>query len=208
MSALTRHFSHPTAGLLAAVCVLCVQPAQAQGQAMPVKPGLWMTAVRHTVDGKATPASMGPLGMLAEQDARAVRQALKPLGLPEGFEPSLECQTDTAIDYQSRLLDMAKDMCSSPTVKVEGTRTRFKTQCRAPQPAGSRQSMHSMDIMDIEGLVDAISPMHTRIEQKIVNTNPKRKQTTEVKSVARWLGDDCSKAPKGLTPELFNQLVR
>ncbi len=208
MSSVKRTKTCPIALALTGVLMLCALPAQAQGQAVPVKPGLWMTAVRHTVDGKATPASMGPLGMLSAQEAVAVRQALKPLGLPEGYEPSLECQTDTAIDFQSRLLDMAKDMCSSPAVKVEGTRTSFKTQCRAPQPAGSRQSMHSMDIMDIEGLVDAISPVHTRIEQKIVNTNPKRKQTTEVKSVARWLGDDCSKAPKGLKPELFTQLVR
>lgn len=188
--------------------LLVALQVQAQGQAVPVKPGLWMTGTRHAIDGKATPASMGPLGMLSEAEAREVRRALTPLGLPDGFEPSLECQSDTSIDFQSRLLDMAKDMCSSPTVKVEGTRTTFQTQCRAPQPSGSRQSMHSMDIMTIEGLVDAISPMHTRIEQKIVNTNPKRKQTTEVKSVARWLGDDCSQAPKGLRAELFNQLVR
>jgi hypothetical protein len=71
-----------------------------------------------------------------------------------------------------------------------------------------RQAMHSMDVMSIDGVVDAVSPVETRIEQKIVNTNPQRKQTIEVKSVARWLGDDCTRAPQGMRAELFNQLVR
>ena len=182
--------------------------AQAQGQAVEVKPGLWMTGTRHLIDGRPTPASQGPLGALSAADAREVRQALKPLGLPEGYEPTLECQTATAIDFQSRVMDMARDMCSSPEVQIKGTRTTFHAKCRAPTKGGMRQAMHSMDVMSIDGMVDAVSPVETRIEQKIVNTNPQRKQTIEVKSVARWLGDDCTRAPQGMRAELFNQLVR
>lgn len=182
--------------------------AQAQGQAVEVRPGLWMTGTRHLVDGKPTPASQGPLGALPEADAREVRLALKPLGLPEGYEPTLECQTATAIDFQSRVMDMARDMCSSPEVQVKGTRTTFRANCRAPTKGDMRQAMHSMDVMSIDGMVDAVSPVETRIEQKIINTNPERKRTIEVKSVARWLGDDCTRAPQGLRADLFNQLVR
>jgi hypothetical protein len=185
-----------------------VLEVQAQGQAVPVQPGLWMTGTRHTVDGKPSPASQGPLGMLSAREAEEVRKALRPLGLPPGHEPSLECQTATAIDFQSRVLDMARDMCSSPEVKVKGTRTTFSVRCRGQSPGRMRQAMHAMDIMAIEGSVDAVSPTETRIAQKIVNTDPQRKQTIEVNSVARWLGADCRMPPQGLRAELFNQLVR
>ena len=194
--------------MCAAVWLVCAASAHAQGQAVEVKPGLWMTGTRHLIDGKPTPASQGPLGALAPADAREVRRALRPLGLPEGYEPSLECQTASAIDFQSRLMDMARDMCSSPEVTVKGSRTTFRTNCRAPTQGGMRQAMHSMDVMSIEGVVDAVSPQETRIEQKIVNTNPQRQQTIEVKSVARWLGEDCTRPPRGMRADLFTQLVR
>ncbi|MEY4428403.1 MAG: hypothetical protein RLZZ182_1092, partial [Pseudomonadota bacterium] len=51
--------------LCAGLWLVGIVSAQAQGQAVEVKPGLWMTGTRHLIDGRPTPASQGPLGALS-----------------------------------------------------------------------------------------------------------------------------------------------
>ncbi len=179
----------------------------AQAQVVPVKPGLWVTATDNQVDGKPGPVEASPLYGLPDDVAQGIRQGLKRYKLPAGWEPGLECQMASSVDVGARLKNLAQS-CATPKVKAKNKVITFEAQCTATVPVPTSGMKMPPTTSTINGVIDMSSPVETIMSQKVVSTTGKATQTIELKSVAKWVGSDCSKAPDGIKPEWMSALAR
>lgn len=168
----------------------CAADASLNGRA-----GLWVEASMITMNGIKLPGVLDAPAGLAPAEVTHIREAMKNLGLPEGWDPKLVCMTREAFDV-AVATQKAAGVCPSPEIKVQGSSVRYQARC---ETGGDQRLAVTGDVSIREGV-----EMTQNSRQEVLVRG--LTMVTEARSVSRWLGADCTQAPKGIEPQWLQTL--
>ncbi|HEX5374439.1 MAG TPA: DUF3617 family protein [Aquabacterium sp.] len=168
----------------------CAGEASLNGRA-----GLWVEASLVTMNGVKLPGVLDVQGGLAPADVQQIRGAMKTLGLPEGWDPKLVCLTPDAFDV-AVATQKAAGVCPSPELVIHGNSVKYQARCET----GADQRLVVSGDVSVQNEVEMTQSSRQEVLVRGLKT------VTEARSVSRWLGADCSQAPKGIEPQWLQTL--
>jgi len=181
------------AALPALAIAAFVLPAVAHAQTVPAKPGLWASASQVVLNGKPMPTIFDIRGIPDAKKAQ-LRQAMAQAGLPAGWNPSLDCQTESEIDLQAMLARMQADGCAPKITSNTGSRITGTMDCEADGTKGH-------GTVEVTGIgSSAVTYLMTMTGT--INGAP---MTYKATTVSKFIGSDCSQLPPGVDESMLSQ---
>lgn len=182
--------------LAVAACALWIGGQACAGDtSLNGRAGLWVEASMITMNGIKLPGVLDAPAGVAPAEVTDIREAMKKLGLPEGWDPKLVCLTRDSFDVAAAT-QKAAGVCPSPEIVVQGNSVKYQARC---DTSGDQRLAVTGDVNVREGV-----EMTQNSRQEVLVRG--LKMVTEARSVSRWLGADCSQAPKGIEPQWLQTL--
>ncbi len=185
---MTSRAALPALTLIAA----CLLPAAANAQTVPTKAGLWASASQVVLNGKAMPTIFDIRGV-PDAKKTQLRQAMAQAGLPAGWNPSLDCQTETQVDLQAMMAKMQADGCTPKITSNTGNRITGTMDCTADGTKGH-------GTVEVTG-IGSTSVTYLMTMTGTINGAP---MTYKATTVSRYIGADCSQLPPGVDADMLN----
>jgi hypothetical protein len=170
----------------------CLLPAAADAQTVPAKPGLWASASQVVLNGKPMPTLFDIRG-IPETKKTQLRQAMAQAGLPAGWNPSLDCRTETEVDLQAIMAKMQADGCAPKITSNTGSRITGTMDCEADGTKGH-------GTVEVTGIgSNAVTYLMTMTGT--INGAP---MTYKATTVSKFIGADCSQLPPGVDASMLS----
>ena len=172
----------PALALLAASLL----PAVADAQTVPTKSGLWASASSVVLNGKPMPTIFDIKG-IPEAKKTQLRQAMAQAGLPAGWNPSLDCQTETEVDLQAMMAKMQADGCTPKITSNTGSRITGTMDCAADGTKGH-------GTVEVTG-IGSTAVTYLMTMTGTINGAP---MTYKATTISKFIGADCAHLPPGI----------
>lgn len=180
----------PAASALAVVLAVSslAGPMPARAQSVSVKPGLWASASTTRLNGSDMPTLMDVKGAMTPQQRSGLTAAMERLGLPTGSNLALHCQRTDTYRLPSPEAMEGCQMKVTPTDARSGT---IALSCSGTLNGSGRGSY------EVTGKTAA------RQQLSMDATSRGLPLKLEQSTVFKWLGDDCTRLPAGIDPDMF-----
>lgn len=180
---------------VAGIAVACAAiHTGACAQSLDARPGLWAEASTSTINGKAAPTIFDVKGGLQEGEKARIKQVMGKLGLPQNWNPKLQCLTKASFNA-AEVLRKSAVSCPSPSVKAKGNEISYSARCH-------EQGADAV----VTGSVRAVSDTEIRESSRAEALVQGNKYVTEHQAVRKWLGADCTQPPAGIDPQWLEGL--
>lgn len=168
-------------------------PAMANADTVPTKPGLWASASQVVLNGKPMPTIFDIKGVPEAKKAQ-LRQAMAPAGLPAGWSPSIDCQTQAQVDLEQIMAKMQADGCTPKITSNTGSRITGTMDCAADGTKGH-------GTVEVTG-IGSTSVTYLMTMTGTINGAP---MTYKATTVSKFIGADCSQLPPGVDAGMLSQ---
>ena len=179
-------------GLVGAMSVAGLVMA-AQAQTVPAKPGLWASASKVELNGRAMPTLFDINGIPDAKKAQ-MRQSMAAAGLPAGWNPFLTCETATQVDLQEVLDKMKAQGCTAAITSQTGSRVTASLQC-------TNVSGNGAGTVEVTGIGTTTVNYVANLSGVMLG----QPMTYKGSTVSRFLGSSCTDLPPGVDASMVTQ---
>lgn len=181
--------------IVLAACAMAICAA-APAQTIEGRTGLWAGAHQTLMNGKPMPNMFDIKGAMTQPEKDAIAAAMKKLGLPAGWTPTLECATSKTYDVPAIIQKATIDsQCKVEGLTMTGSGASFKLACA--QPNGP--------VMNGAGDIKVTGTTESQIKLTMAGTVNGQPVQFEQTTVNKWIGPDCSNPPPGIDLKWLRQ---